>query len=111
MLVDQTHGAGANRLQLLGTDNPSGPALNRAGFQQLLEARYADLEELVEVRARNAQELHAFQQRDALVLGLLQHALIELQERQFPVDIELRRLQVGVVHALERGRIDRVRQY
>ena len=85
--------------ELLGDRQAVRAALNRPGFLQLFEARYADLEELVEVRARDAQELDAFQQRDALVLRLLQYALIEFEERQFPVDIELRRLQVGVVHA------------
>ncbi len=37
-----------------GTDNPSGPALNRAGFLQLLEAGDPDLEELVEIGAGDA---------------------------------------------------------
>ena len=32
-------------------------------------------------------------------LACSKHALIELQERQLPVDVQLRRLQVGVVHA------------
>src|SRR5580704_4060156 len=60
-----------------------------------------DLEEFVEVRAGDAQELHPFQQGDAAVLGLIQHALVELQERELAIEIELRRLEVGVVHGCE----------
>ena len=55
-----------------GTDKSVRPALHRAGLQQLLEAGDADLEELVEVRARDAQEFHPLEQRNAVVLGLLQ---------------------------------------
>ncbi len=92
LLVDQAHGAGADGLQLLGNRQAVRTALHRAGLQQFLEAGDADLEELVEIGARDAQELHPLEQRNAAVLGLLQHALIELQKRQLAIDVELRRL-------------------
>ena len=43
--------ARADRLQLSGTDRPSGRRLDGTGFQQFLEPRHADLEEFVEIRA------------------------------------------------------------
>ena len=92
LLVDQAHGARADRLQLLGHGQPVRPALDRAGLQQLLEARDANLEELVEIRAGDAQESDPLEQRNAAVLGLFQHPLIEFQKRQFAIDVELRNL-------------------
>ncbi len=35
-----------------------------------------------------------------VVLGLLQHALIEFEERQFAIDVELGGVQVAIVHAI-----------
>jgi hypothetical protein len=64
--------------------------LHRAGLEQLAQARDANLEELVQIGARNAQEAHALEQRNACILGLLQNALVELEEGQLPVDVELR---------------------
>ena len=55
-----------------GTDSPSGPPCTAPASMQLLEAGDADLEELVEIGARDAQEPHPLEQRDAAVLGLLQ---------------------------------------
>jgi hypothetical protein len=103
LFVDEAHGAGANRLQLLGHRQSVRSALYGAGFQQFFEAGDPDLEEFVEVCAGDAQEPYSFQQGNTAILGLIEHALVELQEREFTVDIELRRLQVGVVHALSLG--------
>ena len=46
----------------------------------------AHLEELIQVRADDAEELHPLQQGVLRVERLLQHAVIELQPAQFPID-------------------------
>ena len=61
-------------------------ALDDLAFDLLFEARDADFEELVEVRADDAEELHPLQQRVGWVERLLQHAMVEFQPAQFPVD-------------------------
>src|SRR5580700_5154101 len=104
LLVDEANGALANRLQLLRNRQSVRAQLDGAGFLQLLEAGDADLEEFVEVGARDAQKPHPLEQRDAAVLGLLQHALIELEKREFSIDVELRYLQVDVVHGCDFAR-------
>jgi hypothetical protein len=55
----------------------------------------ADLEEFVEVGAGDAQEAQSLQQRHALILRLRQHAEIELELRQFAVDVQRRVAQVA----------------
>ena len=67
-----------------------------AGLHLLLQAADADHEELVEVGREDGQELEALQQRHRRVLGLLQHAAIELQPAQLAVDV-----QRGIVEARE----------
>ena len=50
----------------------------------------ADLEEFVEVGAGDAQEAQALQQRHLRVLRLRQHAEVEIQLRQFAVEVQRR---------------------
>ena len=67
------------------------PVLQRrldAGVDLVVQAGDADHEELVEVRRVDRAELHALQQRDARVLGELEHALVELEPRQLAVEVE-----------------------
>ena len=59
----------------------------------LLEAADALLEELVDVRADDREELHALEQRDALVLGLVQHAPAEVEVGELAVEVELGRVE------------------
>ena len=59
-----------------------------AGLHLLLQAADADHEELVEVGAEDGQELEPLQQRHLRVLGLLQHAAVELQPAQLAVDVQ-----------------------
>src|ERR1700683_2562782 len=47
---------------------------------------------------RKRKETPAPQERPPRVLRLLEHALIELEKRQLPVDVELRDKQIGIVH-------------
>ena len=53
----------------------------------LLEARYANLEELVEVLAEDGQELGALEQGDTLVLRQREHALVEVEPRQLTIEV------------------------
>ena len=46
----------------------------------------AHLEELIQVGADDAEELHPLQQRVLRVQRLLQHAVIKLQPAQLPID-------------------------
>src|ERR1019366_5719778 len=50
------------------------------------EARHADHEELVEVRLADREELQALEERPALVVGLFEHALVESQPGELPVE-------------------------
>ena len=83
------------------TDRPSGPPWAAPASSSSLRPATR----ISKNSSRLAQEMHRnltpFEQRDAAVLGLLQHALIELQERQLPVDVELRGLQICVIHVDE----------
>ena len=66
-------------------------ALGRdAGAHLALEAGDPDHEEFVEVVGRDRQEPDLLEQRMLGILGLLQHAAIEVQPGQFPVDESLR---------------------
>ncbi|MCY1179398.1 hypothetical protein D9M73_197970 [compost metagenome] len=68
----------------------------------LLQACDTNLKELVEVAGEDQQELEAFQQRVALIQCLLQHPDIELQLREFAMNV-----QAAVVQARDgdgRGR-------
>ena len=56
----------------------------------LFQAGHADLEKLIKVAGENQQELEAFKQWIGFIQCLLQHADVELQLRQLPVDIQLR---------------------
>ena len=67
-------------------------------FTSVLEltqlVRHPDFEKLVQIAGEDQQEHEPLQQRIALVQRLLQNPDIELQVAQFPVDVQLRRLQV-----------------
>jgi len=52
----------------------------RLEFLQLLQARDADLEELIQIVRRNAQETQPFQQRKRGIPRLGQHTVIELEQ-------------------------------
>ena len=49
------------------------------------QAGHAHLEELVEVAADDGQEAQPFEQGQALVFGVLEHAPVELQQRQLAI--------------------------
>ena len=57
----------------------------------LLQAGDADLEELVQVRRNDGEEAQPLEQRHRIVGRLRQHAAVELEQAQLPVE-EMRRL-------------------
>ena len=73
----------------------------------VVQAGHADHDELVEVRGDDRAELHPLEQRDARVLGELEHARVELQPRELAVEVELMALEVDLRDGL-RGRGSRV---
>jgi hypothetical protein len=60
-----------------------------AEFDLGLKSRNADLEELVEVVADNAQEAQPLEQRYFGIFGLGQYPAVEFELGEFPVEIEL----------------------
>jgi len=68
--------------------------VHRTGDHLLLQARHANLEKLVQIGAGDAQEFEAFKQRCGRILGLFEHAPVELELAQFAVEIEFRFAQV-----------------
>ncbi len=66
--------------------SPSGLLVGDAGAHLALEAGDAHHEEFVEIVGRDRQEPHPLEQRMVRVLGLLQHAAIEMQPGQLPID-------------------------
>ena len=83
---------------------PVGPAGVDPGVDLVVQARDAHHEELVEVRGVDREELDALEQRRRLVLGQLEHAVVEVEPGQLAVHVqlgrvELRRCRLGAVTA------------
>jgi hypothetical protein len=87
-----------NRGELLGNAHAVRPGPERSELLTLLQAGNANLEELVEVRAGNAKEADALQQWQRLVVHLREHALVEVEERELPIDVMLGSLEIDVEH-------------
>ena len=79
----------ADAFQLFAGAQLIGSHLGRFGDRLLLQAGHPNLEELVQITTRNTQEPQALEQRIAFILGLFEHAPIELEQRQLAVDVEL----------------------
>ena len=75
-----------------------------AGLDLVVQAGHAHHEELVEVVRVDRAELQALEQRDARVLGELEHALVELEPGELAVEVEGVILEVG-----RRGSLDGLR--
>jgi len=75
-----------DRGELLRRGRPVGALRARRVLQQLLDAGDADLEEFVEVARGDAEESQPLEQRHGGVLGLGEHALVELELRELAVD-------------------------
>ena len=70
----------------LGGGEAIDSAFHDVRFDLLFHAGDADFEELVEVRAADAKELHPLEQRGFRIERLVQDPLVELQPAQFPVE-------------------------
>ncbi len=102
LLVHQLCGAVVDRIE----DRLRRHAIRRRRQAELLRMAHgggADLEELVQVGAGDAHEAQALQQRHLRVHGLGQHAEIEIQLRQFTVDVQRRVAQRIAVHGYGDG--------
>ena len=88
LLRDELLGPPRDPLQLRERLEPVGRRILRQHVAErlLAQPRHAHHEELVQVRREDRQKLHPLQQRVLRVLGLFQHARIELQPAQLAVD-------------------------
>ncbi len=109
----QVGGLVPDLLEHLAGHQPGGGADGDAGGDAALEAGHADHEELVEVAGEDRQEPHPLEQRQAVVLGELEHALVEPQPGELPVEEPVLELAgrerhlvgvVGRVHVEDVGR-------
>ena len=83
-----------HRIEGLSGAHPVRCGVGAAGRDLLLQAGDADLEELVEVAGEDGQEAGSFEERVALIDGLEQHAIVELEPGQLAIDVrdlEMRR--------------------
>jgi hypothetical protein len=72
----------------------------------VFQTGHSNLEKLIEVRRRNAEEFEPFEQWSAGVHRLFQHAQVERKLRQLAVDVvirqlEIQRVQVGSTRSFE----------
>ncbi len=86
VLVLQSVRLVADGAQLLPRAQSGGGGHGDAGVDAALQARHADHEELVEVVREDRGEARALDDRQVLVLGELEDALVELQPAQFAVE-------------------------
>ena len=102
---------GADGVEDLARGEARGRGDGHAGGHAPLEAGDADHVELVEVGGEDRQEPGPLEEREVLVLGLLEHPLVERQPAQLPVgeaalgQLGLRRRQV-VLERLGAGLLD-----
>ncbi len=82
----QLAGAGPDALEHLQRHQPGRRADGQPGRDPALEAGHPHHEELVEVAGEDRQVAHPLEQRQAAVLGQLQHPLVEPQPRQLAVE-------------------------
>ena len=95
--LDQGARFGADAQQVFLRRQAVGGDRLRAELDLFLESGDADLEELVQVAADDAQEAQSFEQRMARVLRLRQHAPVEREQPEFAVEEVFRgELQRGV---------------
>ena len=86
LLRGQLGDGAVDAVELLGGRQPVLARRFDAGKHLAAQARHADHVELVEVRGGDRQEAQALEQRMALVLGFLQHPLIELEPGQLAIE-------------------------
>ena len=90
LVIDQMMRLLAHLLQALLGGHSIRADSSTADFDLFLEPGHAYLEEFVKIAADDAQVFQAFQQGDARVFSLRQHAMIELEYAKFAVQVLLR---------------------
>ena len=85
----------ADQRDRLRGDAPVGAGVLDARVDLVAQTGDAHHVVLVEVRRVDRAELHALEQRNPLVLGQLQHALVEVQPGQLAVQVQRRVVQVA----------------
>ena len=83
---DEPADLGAHRVELLGRAAPVGRGGADTRHDLLLQARDADLHELVEVGGEDREELGALEHRPQGVLGEREHPGVEREPRQLAVE-------------------------
>ena len=86
LLCDQRMRAVGHGVQQRAQPRDAHPRRRETGEQLLLEAGHADLEELVEVVADDAEETQPLEERNGRILRECQHAPVERKLRQFAID-------------------------
>ncbi len=86
LALDDALGARGHLAEDLERREAVGAGGARGHLDLLLHAREPDLEELVEVGGDDAEEAQALEQRHLAILGLGEHAAIELERLQLPVE-------------------------
>ena len=74
------------------------PGRARTDLEALLHRRDANFEKLIQVGAGDAQESEALENGNRFISCLFQHAPIELEQTEFPVDVLLCRWRYRRVH-------------
>ena len=93
--LEEGPGPLVNGSQLLAGGHAVGRGLREGGVNLLLQAGDPDLEELVDVLAQDRQKPHPLEQRQRLVLGHGQHAIVEVELGKLPVQVARLRLDRG----------------
>ena len=87
----------ADQPDCLGGGGPVLGGVLHAGLDLVVQAGDAHHVVLVEVGCVDRAELHTLQQRQLVVLGELQHALVEIQPRDLAVEVERGIAQVALL--------------
>ena len=91
----EVDGATLDLGELLVHGHPVGAQRGNTGSTLLDQAADSDLKELVEVAARDGEELRPLEQRARAVLGELEHAGVEVEPAEVPVDVPMPAAEVG----------------
>ena len=93
LLLNDTEHAVPDRIEDLLRRQLLGPLCGCADLDTLLQRSDANLEELIEIRAGDAQKTQPLEQRHGRVQGHRQHALVELELAEFPIDVQVGRCE------------------
>ena len=108
----QLAGLAPDLLQHLARHQPGGGAYGDPGRDPALEAGDPDHEELVEVAGEDRQEPRPLEQRQVVVLGQLEHPLVEAQPGQLAVEeavLELAGSELDLLRGVRRVDVEDVR--